>query len=131
MAIFTRINGDAGGVVNVDAGRNLANAVIINTGISAPLSAYKFTGMGGNLAAELTTGGAVETLLRAFSSNATILAYQVDSNSELSVLAERSGWVSDTVLTSYIQTLGSNIGAVSTVNAGAATVSSAGGIKLA
>ena len=40
MAIFTRINGDAAGVVNADAGRVFGNASIINTGIAAPLTAY-------------------------------------------------------------------------------------------
>ena len=128
MAIFTRINGDAGGVVNVDAGRNLANAVIINTGIAAPLTAYKIAFTSGDLAAELVTGGAVETALRVISGNATILAAQVDSNSQLSVVVERSGWASDAKLATALTSL-SNIGAIgaAVVN----TVSSTGGIKLA
>lgn len=130
MAIVTRVNGDAAGVTNVDAGRSFANAAIINTGIAAPLAAYKITAMGGNLAAELTTGGAVETILRTLAANASILAYQVDSNSQLSVITERSAW-SAADLQTVIRTLGSNIGAVTAVDASAATVSSAGGIKLA
>lgn len=128
MAVFTRVNGDAGGVVNVDAGRNLANGVVINTGIAAPLTAYKVSFTSGDLAAELGTGGAVETALRVISGNATILAYQVDSGSVLSVLVERSGWASDAKLATALTSL-SNIG--STGAAVVNTVSSSGGIKLA
>ena len=140
MAVFTRINGDAGGVMNSDQGRTFANATIINTGIAAPLAAYKITlpttGAQGNLAAEQVTGGAVETLLRIISGNATVLAYQTDSNQQLSVLVERSGWASDTVIQTNIRntTAGDgagNIGAVANVWVGAATVTSTGGIKLA
>jgi hypothetical protein len=130
MAIVTRVNGDAAGVVNVDAGRSFANAAIINTGIAAPITAYKVTGMGGNLASELATGGAVETVLRTLAANASILAYQVDSNSQLSIITERSAY-SAADLQTVIRTLGSNIGVASTVDASAATVSSSGGIKLA
>ena len=145
MAIFTRTNGDAAGVTNVDGGRSFANAAIINTGIAAPLTAYKISAITGtgagsaNLAAELTTGGAVETILRAVSANASILAYQVDSSSQISVLVERSGWTSDTALQTVIRALpdpstgyqGGNIGAVSNVVVLAAAVSSTGGIKFA
>ena len=142
MAVFTRINGDAGGVMNSGDSRIFANATIINTGIAAPLAAYKITGLlpqtggGANLAAELTTGGAVETLLRIISGNATVLAYQTDTGSQLSVLVERSGWSSDTVLQTAIrQTIAGdgsgNIGATGNTWVGAATVTSTGGIKLA
>jgi hypothetical protein len=139
MAIFTRVNGDAAGQLNVDAGRSFANAAVINTGISAPLTAYKITfaaGTAGNLAAELATGGAVETTIRAVEYNATVLAYQVDAGaagaSQISVLTERSGWATDSALQTALATLG-NIGAFSNVYAGTAqvTVSSTGGIKLA
>ena len=135
MAIFTRINGDAAQARNVDAGRQFANAAIINTGIAAPLTAYKVVLTNGNLAAELTTGGAVESILRAVEGNATVLAYQVDSNFELSVLTERSGW-SDAALLTAIQTL--NAGSAGNIGAtgncwvgGGVTVASTGGIKLA
>jgi hypothetical protein len=130
MAIQTRVSGDAQAVVNVGTATKNANAVIINTGIASPITAYKVTGMGGNLAAELTVGGAVETVLRAVSGNATVLAYQVDSNSQISVLTERSA-VSAADLQLVIRALGANIGAASTVDASAATVASSGGIKLA
>lgn len=129
MAVFTRTNGDAGGVVNVDAGRSLANAVIINTGIAAPLTAYKVTFGNGNIGgSELGTGGAVETALRTISTNATVLAYQADTGSQLSVLVERSGWASDSAVQTALVALG-NIGASSA--AWVTTVSSTGGIKLA
>jgi len=137
MAVFTRTNGNAGGVRNADAGASFANATIINTGIAAPLTAYKIAGgTNGNLAAELTTGGAVETILRIVSGNATVLAYQVDTAQQLSVLTERSGWATDTVLRDAIRntTAGDgsgNIGATGNTWVGAATVSSSGGIKLA
>jgi len=145
MAIFTRTNGDAGGVRNVGDGASFANATIVNTGIAAPLAAYKIVivpGAGspnsgaGNLAAESTTGGATETLLRIISGNATVLAYQVDTSQQLSVLTERSGWATDTVLRDAIRntTAGDgagNIGATGNTWVGAATVSSSGGIKLA
>lgn len=138
MAVFTRINGDAAGVVQVDAGRSFANASIINTGIAAPLAIYKISlaagaasGAYGNLAAELTTGGAVETLLRYVSANATVLAYQVDAGStssvaQLSVITERSAWgnsqnsIADyTALQTYIQTAAGTVGATIGANIGA------------
>ena len=143
MAIFTRINGDAAGVVNADAGRNFANASIINTGIAAPLSVLKINFPTGNLAAELTTGGAVESVIRYIESNATVLAYQVDNvspGSQLSVLLERSGWVSDAAVTSFItaQTYNANANYYANVTAsnvwvagGGFTVTSANGLKLA
>lgn len=145
MAIVTRIHGDAAGVTNVDAGRSFANAAIINTGIAAPITAFKIaaiTGTGAgpaNLAAELTSGGAVETILRAVTANASVLAYQVDSGGQLSVIVERSGWASDTALRDVIRAIpdpvtgftGGNIGAVSNVVVVGATVSSTGGLKLA
>ena len=150
MAVFTRINGDAAGIVNSDAGRSFANAAIINTGIAAPLTAYRIyfaastSGAYGNLAAELTTGGAVETILRIIEGNATVLAYQVDattSGSQLSVLTERNGWT-DSLLTTQLQTganqfgaTGGNIGATSNIwvstNGTSPAVSSAYGIKIA
>lgn len=132
MAIFTRTNGDSAGVVNVDAGRSFANATIINTGIAAPLTAYKIVMTNGNLAAELTVGGAVETVLRTVAQNATVLAYQVDAGSQLSVIVERSGWVNDAAVQTAIAGLAANIGATGNVYAGpGVTVSSAGGLKLA
>jgi hypothetical protein len=141
MAEFTRTNGDSAGVNNVGGGRAFANATIINTGIGSPITAYKIAGIiptgggAGNLAAELTTGGAVETILRIVAGQASILAYQTDSNQQLSVIVERSSWT-DTFLQANIRatTAGDgagNIGKLANTWVGAATVSSTGGIKLA
>ena len=119
MAIgVTRVSGDSQLVVNVGDGytRN-ANAQIINTGIASPIIAYKITTLGAtaNLAAELKgpsgagVTGAVDTLLKIVSSNASILAYQVDasgSTAQLSVIVERSGWDADTSLRDSIRALG-------------------------
>lgn len=141
MAVFTRTNGDSAGVNNVGSGRAFANATIINTGIGSPITAYKIAGIiptgggAGNLAAELTSGGAVETILRIVAGQASVLAYQTDSNQQLSVIVERSSWT-DTFLQANIRatTAGDgagNIGATGNTWVGAATVSSTGGIKLA
>ena len=135
MAVVTRVNGDAAGVNNVGSGRAFANASIINTGIATPITAYKVALTNGNLAAELTTGGAVETIIRAISANATVIASQVDTGNQLSVIVERSSWT-DTVLQTAIRTLADgaagNIGATGNVwVGGGVTVSSTGGIKLA
>ena len=149
MATVTKANGDSQVVVNVgDSLSKNANAIIINTGIASPIKAYKITTLGtaANLANELKgpslagLTGAVDTLLRTITSNATVLAYQVDTNSttsQLSVIVERSGWGSDADLQAAIRTLshdgtpGGNIGAYGNVFPALATVSSSGGIKLA
>ena len=94
------------------------------------------------MAAELTTGGAVETVVRYIESNATVLAYQVDasgSGTELSVLTERTGWTSDTALQNFIvaqvsQSTGTYYANVTASNVwvgGGFAVSSSGGLKLA
>lgn len=149
MAIgVTRVSGDSQLVVNVGDGytRN-ANAQIINTGIASPITAFKITTLGitANLANELKgpsgagVTGAVDTLLKVISSNASVLAYQVDATgatAQLSVIVERSGWDSDTSLQSVIRALGpvgsaGNIGAYGNVCPSAAAVTSSGGIKIA
>lgn len=150
MAIgVTRVHGDSQVVDNVgDSLTQNANAVVINTGIASPIKAYKITTLGitANLANELkgpSAAGldpAVHTLLKTISANATILAYQVDSQgstAQLSVIVERSGWGSDTDLQTTIRALshtgvaGANIGAYGNVFPALATVTSTGGIKLA
>jgi hypothetical protein len=122
MAGVTKVHGDSNLVVNVgdDLTKN-ANAVIINTGISSPLSAYSFQFVAGNIAGELSRGtngtaGAVETLLNALAANATVLAYQVDipvaANSQVSVLLERSSWTTAAAMQVALRaTLAANIGA--------------------
>jgi hypothetical protein len=147
MAIgVTRVSGDSQLVVNVGDGytRN-ANAQVINTGIASPITAFKITTLGitANLANELKgpsgagVTGAVDTLLKVVSANASVLAYQVDAvgaTAQLSVIVERSGWDSDTSLQSVISALAvstGNIGAYGNVFPTLATVTSTGGIKIA
>ena len=122
MPGITKVNGDSNLVINVgdDLTQN-ANAVIINTGISSPLSAYSFQFVAGNIAGELSRGtngtpGAVETLLEALAANASVLAYQVDvpvaANSQVSVLLERSSWTTAAAMQVALRaTLAANIGA--------------------
>ena len=142
MATVARANGDSQVVINVgDSVTKNANATIINTGIASPIKAYKISTLGtaANLAAELSRGlsgaaGAVETLLSTVSGNATVLAYQVDTNgttSQLSVIVERSGWSSDTAIRDAVRALGSNIGSKTEIDCSSATVTSTGGIKFA
>jgi hypothetical protein len=148
MATVTRVNGDTQVVVNVgDSLSKNANAVIINNGIASPIKAYKIGTFGAtaNLAAELSRGtngtpGAVEALLGVISSNATVLAYQVDaagSSAQLSVIVERSGWGSDADMQAAIRAMlgaetgTANIGSKSAITVTSAAVSSTGGIKLA
>ena len=147
MAIgVTRVSGDSQLVVNVGDGytRN-ANAQVINTGIASPITAFKITTLGitANLANELKgpsgagVTGAVDTLLKVVSANASVLAYQVDAvgaTAQLSVIVERSGWDSDTRLQTAIRALAvstGNIGAYGNVFPTLATVTSTGGIKIA
>jgi hypothetical protein len=147
MAIgVTRVSGDSQLVVNVGDGytRN-ANAQVINTGIASPITAFKITTLGitANLANELKgpsgagVTGAVDTLLKVVSANASVLAYQVDAvgaTAQLSVIVERSGWDSDTSLQTAIRALAvstGNIGAYGNVFPTLATVTSTGGIKIA
>ena len=142
MAIgVTRVSGDSQLVNNVGDGYTKnANAQIINTGISSPISAIKLLAVTGNLAAELGppsgagVAGAVSTILQTISANATILAYQVDNNTanvQLSCIVERSGWGSDLQLQTAIRALGANIGSQGVINMSAAAVTTTGGIKLA
>lgn len=142
-----KVHGNSAGLNNLENGQSFANAVIINTGIAPPIQAYKITTLGAtaNLAAELgePSGaglvGAVETLIKTISTNASILAYQVDSNgstAQLSVITERSGWTAADMQTvirtlSHNGTPGANIGAYGNVFPALATVSTTSGIKIA
>ena len=142
-----KVHGNSAGLNNLEGGQSFANAVIINTGIAPPIQAYKITTLGAtaNLAAELgePSGaglvGAVETLIKTITTNASILAYQVDSTgstAQLSVITERSGWTAADMQTvirtlSHNGTPGANIGAYGNVFPALATVTTSGGIKLA
>lgn len=138
MAIVTRTAGDAQQVRNVGSyGSINANAAIINTGLNAPVTCYKITFAAGaaNLAAELGTGGAIETVIRTLGSNAQPVMYQVDAGTsgaqQISILAERSA-MSAADFQTILQAAG-NIGSRGNVYGGAAqvTVSSSGNFKLA
>lgn len=144
MATVNRANGDSQLVVNVgDSLTRNANAKIINTGISSPITAYKvaFSVLTANLAAELGAPngsgvpGAIETILGDLSSNATILAYQIDAatvasgTQQISIIAERAA-MSAADFTTILNASG-NIGSRGNVWGGNATVTTSGGIKFA
>lgn len=142
-----KVHGSSAGLNNLEGGQSFANATIINTGIAPPIQAYKITTLGAtaNLAAELgePSGaglvGAVETLIKTITTNASILAYQVDSvgsTAQLSVITERSGWTAADLQTvirtlSHNGTPGANIGAYGNVFPALATVTTSSGIKIA
>ena len=152
MAIQTRYAGDANGVVNVDNGIGSVGQ-IISTGLTKAPIAIKLTlGPAGALQtfqADMNTGNAVETLLRAIELDGTITMYQVDTT-QMSVLLEASGAGGSvgtstsegaviqtaasvaSALQTRIQALGPNI-AVSSGNvwANAITVSASNNFKLA
>lgn len=125
MAEVTRVNGDAQAVVNVGSFTKNANAQIISTGIATPLTALRveFTG---NARAELGVGGLVEKALRAISSNASILAYQVDAGTgvagdqgaQLAVLVERSGWTSNAAIEAVVQAQGGGLASATVIDRG-------------
>ena len=143
MAIQTRYAGDLQAVKNVGVTTTNANAIPVFTGIAGPITAYKLGSFGitANLAAEQITGGAVETMLRVISGNATILGYQCDvagASAQLSVLVERTSWTDATLTTAIVAlagcvAAGANIGAAANIwiMPTATTVTSTGGIKLA
>jgi hypothetical protein len=87
------------------------------------------------LAAELGTGGAVETIIRTLAGNAQPVMYQIDAGTsgaqQISILAERSA-MSAADFQTILQAAG-NIGSAGNVYGGAAqvTVTSSGGFKLA
>lgn len=138
MPIFTRRAGDAQQVRNVGSYGNInSNAAIINTGLNAPVTCFKVSFVAGtaNLAAELGTGGAIETIIRTLGGNAQPVMYQVDAGTsgaqQVSILAERSAMTAAEFQT-ILQAAG-NIGSAGNVYGGAAqvTVTSSGGFKLA
>lgn len=83
MAIVTRVNGDAKGVVNVDSGK-------IVSFISKYPTAFKITA-GASLDAEVGVGGLVEAAIHALQLASTVIMYQVDG-AQLSVLVEATGF---------------------------------------
>lgn len=130
MAIFTRTNGDAAGVVNVDVGTHGAGiGGIVSTGIARRPTAYNIVA-NVDLRSETVTGGAVEAIFRVVTQKASMLAYQVenDTSGQVSVLVEGSGWT-DSDLQAALVALGS-VGA-GPVSLAGTTVVSTGGLKLA
>jgi hypothetical protein len=162
MAIQTRYVGDSLPITNVDLGASYGNpssGAIIATGLTkAPIAlAITTTGTGatGNLALEMVTGGAVESILRQLEIDGTVTMYQVGGGSnytQLSVLLEASGagpansgygaqtYSPSTIATAIqtrlqamlgnVGTAGGNIGIASNVWAASTTVTSVG-FKLA
>jgi hypothetical protein len=98
MAIQTRYVGDSQPVDNVDLGASYGypnTGSIIATGLTKAPIALKITTsgtFGANLAQEMVTGGAVETILRNIEVDSTVTMYQVETaGTQLSVLLEASG----------------------------------------
>lgn len=91
MAIFTRVNGDAQGVVNVDKGRLSGN--IVCTGLTKNPTCLLIQANTAIPNAEFLTGGAVETILRQIAIDSTVVMYQGEAvgSGNLSVLVEASG----------------------------------------
>lgn len=113
MAVFTRVSGDALGINNVGTANKLnANTAVAVSGIANPIH-FLVVEVGGNLAAQLGTGGAVESIVNSISGNATVLGYQIDATihagglgSQLSVVTERSAWTSNAALATVIAAAG-------------------------
>ena len=113
MAVFTRVNGDAQGINNLgSASKTNANSSVIVTGVANPIS-FIVVEAAGNLAAQLGSGGAVESILNSVSANATVMGYQVDPTihagglgSQVSLMVERSAWTSNAALASVIAAAG-------------------------
>ena len=97
MAVFTRVNGTAEGVVHVDIAdrpSQVSTGRIISTGIGKHPTMYKIEGNSSILSDQLGTGGAVEAILRVIATNAVVIAYQVEGgeSDELRVLVEATSW---------------------------------------
>lgn len=113
MAVFTRVNGDALGVNNVgSASKTNANASIAITGVANPVS-FIVVEVGGNLAAQLGSGGAVESILNSVSANATVMGYEINATngagglgSQVGILVERSAWTTNVALETVIAAAG-------------------------
>jgi len=94
MAIFTRTNGDAKGVVNVDVGTHGSGiGTIIATGIGKRPTAFKIDS-NADLRGEMGVGGQVETMLRVIATRSSIIAYQVENDNSgiVSVLVEATSF---------------------------------------
>ena len=143
----TKVNGDSTAVVAVDIPGNTDNSArvatgIISTGLTGHPTAYKINGITGFAASNLTlesglnrtTGqlGLVTMILNVIQQRNTVTMYQVESaTGQMSVLVESSAWT-DPELQTYIRAnVGAAQGVYSNSSPTSATVSSAGGFKLA
>ena len=91
MAIQTRYVGDANGVVNVDSGIGSLGQLVATGLTKAPIAISVVPGSGQSFATtDLSTGGSVETILRAIAIDSTITMYQVNTGS-ISILLEATG----------------------------------------
>jgi hypothetical protein len=132
MAIQTRYAGDSLPVVNVDNFTG-TTGTIVSTGLTKnPVALKVVLGNSQNFsAAEMATGGAVETILRSIAIDSTIVMYQVESTGgQMSVLLEALGSSASAIQT-RIQSIGGNIGVASNVWAGGGVTVTNTGFKLA
>lgn len=106
MAIVTRVNGDAKGVVNVDSGKIVAF-------ISKHPVCFKITGP--DFTAETGVGGDVETVIRAIQVASTVIMYQVDGT-QISVLVEATGYADDAAVKAAIVAAGVAVTAVTSAD---------------
>lgn len=136
MAIQTRYAGDALPVINVDAGLTspaASTGTIIATGLTKTPTALKvLLGNSQNFgAAEMATGGAVETILRAIAQDSTVVMYQVEATGgQLSVLVEATGSSAAGIQT-RLQGIAGNIGVAGNVWMGGGVTVTSAGFKLA
>lgn len=124
MAIFTRVNGDANGVVHVDTAANGGGiGGIVSTGIGKHPSMYKLDTGTVDLRGQTGVGGAVETALRLIATQATVIAYQVenDNSGEVRVLVEATGWA-----TADLQAAVRDLGTVNGADLSSTSVTSVG-----
>jgi len=150
MAIQTRYAGDALEVNNVDNTAGTTGTIIATGLTKNPIALKIVSGVTNFSAAEMATGGAVETILRNLTIDGTVTMYQVEAGNQMSVLLEASGAGSNsgqgaqtitpstiaTALQTRLNTLG-NIGISANIYGGTYSGSSVGltvtsaGFKLA
>jgi hypothetical protein len=131
MAVFTRTNGNAQNVVSAGnvAISSEASTVLtpVVTGVGKPLQFFGITSNATAYTAELGTGEVVESILRVLGTQATQIAYQVNTTL-LSVAIEESAW-NATDLQANIRALGTAVG-TNSFNCSGITVTDVG-FKLA